>query len=202
MTLLKNKIATVGFLGILIAYSAAFSQMAFASETTGTLSSSMSDGSSGSIAGTVTGGTPAAGSNSSGGGGGPLASFGGGGGGGVAYGGGSVIPAYPGAPAAGGPYPAPEDYSFAYTSYPSYSSGSSAGSGSGSGSAAGDETPGVPDTGPIATTLSPGQSLMAASVQSGGMSTAAAIAAAVAGIAILGGAAYGINSYYRGRRGL
>lgn len=213
-TSLTTKILTVGFLGLLLAWGSGMAGIARASEVTGTLSTTMasSDTANGQIAGNVVGGRAETTSSSGGGtctgtctlpsNGGPafLAT---GGGSGVAY---TAIPISTiGAPAAGGPIA--YDSGIAYSSYPDYSGSNASGSANGSGMSGSDDSssaststlPGAPSTGG---TLSPGESLMAASVQNGGMSTAAAIAIAILGLAILGGAAYGINSAYRRNRGL
>ncbi|HEX7724122.1 MAG TPA: hypothetical protein VF438_00050 [Candidatus Paceibacterota bacterium] len=209
-----TKILTVGFLGLLLASGiSGTAGIAHASEVTGSLASNMetSTASGGTIAGTVTGGRTASESTSDGTSGGTCTGtcyasstggpsfFAAGGGSGVAY---TAIPvAAIGAPAAGGPVA--YDPNIAYTSYPDYSSSdTSSDTGADTTSAGSDNSdatstlPGVPSTGG---TLSPGESLMAASA-TGGMSTAAAIAIAILGVVILGGAAYGINSVYRKNR--
>jgi len=85
-------------------------------------------------------------------------------------------------------YDSAYDEKIAYTSYPDYGV-----SGVGSDDTP-DTLPGVPATGGIQ--LSAGESLMSARVHAGGLSTAAAIAITILGVAILGGTAYGINSVY------
>ncbi len=191
---MRNKIAQIGtlaFLGALLLNSATVQAT---SEVTGSLSSGMGTDSSGTLAGTVTGGS----SNGSGAdnqaaqsSGGSGISLGGTsfiGGGGIGYFGSGPSQTLPGAPYAGG---ASYAYGYGYDGYDS-SSGLAYSS-----------YPDVPYAG--ASTLgnqSGNTSLMAGAASAGGIGTAIAVAAAIVGVAAISVAAYGLNHTYRRRRGL
>ncbi len=192
-----TRIATVAFLGVIVMNLAIAHA---ASEITGTLSTSIGTTNSGTIAGTVIGGTSASsnttsGNTTSGGGSNNTGlGFGGyGGGGGLAY------ATYPDAPYAGQDIYYQTYTPVAVTDNQSLnefiSSTESSGSESGLAFSSYPEVPYAGGTGG-------NTSLVAAAASVGGLSTAAAIALVLIGAGAIGGAAYGLNSVYKGRRGL